>query len=72
MKLRCVRGFRRNGEGVDVGQVLDVDPRDAHVLVHGYGYCVFVDDGEAPESPVAMTTSDPVVQHNDPKPRRRR
>lgn len=74
MRLRAVRPFRRAGEHVEPGTLLDVmDAREAHVLVHVYHDCVVVDEGEA--APVVITHADPVVQSRDPvsaKPPRRR
>jgi hypothetical protein len=66
MRVRAIRSFVWHGpRDVDVGDILDVSDREAHLLVAGYGSCVPDDGEELPLPPVAMTVADPA-------PRRRR
>lgn len=71
MRVQAVRSFVWHGpRDVDVGDVLDVDARDAVRLVEGYGYCVYLDEpparvgGGVPG--MVVGNSDPVVEHRDP------
>ncbi|WP_291990443.1 hypothetical protein [Luteitalea sp.] len=66
-----MRSFVWHGpRDVDVGEVLDVPPRDAHILIAAYQYCVPVD--EEPVSPVAMTVNEALIETQGNPVRRRR
>lgn len=69
-RVRAVKSFVWHLRDVDVGEILDVAPREAFLLVEAYKDCEAIDG--MPEAPIAMTSGDPFVQHNDPKPKRRR
>lgn len=72
MKIRAVRAFVWEGRPVDIGDVLEVTPFQAHALCGPYRRCVPVEGEELPPAPGSaaaseIVTGDPHVQHNDPR-----
>ena len=72
VRVRVVRPFRRAGEHVEPGTLLDVDAREARELVVTFSYAV-LEDAETQPPPSAMVVdADPVVRSRDPVRRKHR
>lgn len=73
-RVRAIKSFVWNLADRDVGEEFDVSERDAFLLIHGYQYAVPV-DGPPPAHPTAtafLVDRDPVVEHRDPAPAKKR
>jgi hypothetical protein len=73
MLVRLTQGIVWDGADHVAGDILDVDPRRARIMVEGYKHAEYVREAP-PAQRGMMVTADPVVESRDPveKPKRRR
>lgn len=71
MRVRAVKPFRWAGEHVEPGTLLDVDERNAKLLLN-YGDVVIVAEAAEDAAPPVIRNADPVAEHRDPVEQKRR